>query len=190
MNRRPKIGDLFEVRTAKGLGYIQYGHREGGGPLSKGALIRAIRGLHSQRPTDLEKLAAQPTLFWAYYPLGSALNQGLVVDLGPFLIPTEAAQFPILRSPGGIDKSGLVHDWNILGRDQEKRAVILRIVKILNDDEQRLSNAYIVSHSILVDWIEGQYRPENDPVMLRSVHHWTGVERQDARDAGQGEMES
>jgi hypothetical protein len=181
MPRRPKFGDLFEIETAKGLGYFQYCHREGGGPLSKGPLIRVIESLHLQRPDDLQEIARQPTLFWTYYPLAPALNQRLVTHLGTFPIPAEATDYPTLRSRGGIDKTGLVHDWNILGRGAELRPSILRIVRILNKEEQRFSNASILSHPVLVDRIEEQYRPETDPVMLRSIRHWTEAERREEK---------
>ena len=173
MPRRPKIGDLFEIETSKGMAYGQYCHREGGEPLGAGPLIRVIEGLHNRRPTDLQVIARQPTLFWTYYPLGAALNQGLVTNLGTFPIPAEAAEYPVLRSRRGIDRTGLVYDWNILGRDTELRATIIRIVRILNREEQRLSEAVIVSHPVLIDRIEEQYRPETDPVMLRANRHWT-----------------
>jgi len=179
MPRRLKPGDLFEIECSKGLGYIQYCHHEGGGPLSSGPLIRAIEGLHRQRPAHLHEIATGSTLFWTYYPLGPAVSQRLVTHLGTFPIPAEAADYPILRSQWGIDDTGLALDWNILGREVDLRPKILRIVKILSAEEQRLSGASIVSHPVLVDRIAEQYRPETDPVMLRSVRHWTEVERQE-----------
>jgi len=177
MPHRPRFGDLFEIETVKGLGYIQYCHREGGGPLSSGPLVRAIEGLHHQRPADLEEIVYRPTLFWTYYPLGPASSQKLVAHLGTFPIPADALSYPMLRSRGGIDKTGLVHDWNILGRDADRQHKVLRIVKILNEEEKRLSNSSIISHPVLVDRIEEQYRPEIDPVMLRSIQHWLNVEK-------------
>ena len=74
---RPKIGDLLEFQTAKGLGYAQYTHRFDDKFYRD--LIRVIEGLFDERPADLEALATRPTLFWVYFPVASALADGCVV---------------------------------------------------------------------------------------------------------------
>ena len=175
MGRKLKIGDLFEVQTSKGLGYVQFCHRDASGPADHGPLIRAIEGLHRQRPAELEDVARRPLLFWTFYPLGAALYHKLVSYVGNFVIPEEAATFPVLRSDTGSDRSGLVHQWLILGRSLDLRKRILREVQILTEEEQRLSHSSIITHPLLVEYLEEQYRPEKNPVMLRAQRHWTAI---------------
>ena len=52
--RRPKIGDVIEIPTPKGLGYAQYVLRYTEPP-RYGALVCVLPGLHKKRPSDLSK---------------------------------------------------------------------------------------------------------------------------------------
>ena len=96
---RPKIGDLLEFQTAKGLGYAQYTHRFDDKFYRD--LIRVIEGLFDERPADLEALAARPTLFWVYFPVASEAWRGTLTLLGPVTIPPEAREKPAMRSTLG-----------------------------------------------------------------------------------------
>lgn len=176
MARRPKIGDVYEIETTKGCGYAQYCFYEGGDPgASYGYLIRIIEGLH-ESSADPISVVLKPTLFWNYFALSAALHHQLVRYVATVPVPSHAADYPLMRASHGSDNSGLVLNWVILGSGENQKSPVLRHVRLLNEAEQKLSDSGIISFPDLQERIEEQYRPENDPVMLRSVRHWTEVE--------------
>ena len=47
-----KIGDVFEIETAKGKAYLQYAYLDKNGI----EIIRVLRGLHSERPKEFDNV--------------------------------------------------------------------------------------------------------------------------------------
>lgn len=66
--RRPKIGDVIEIPTPRGLAYAQYTHKH---PMY-GALLRVLRGIYTKRPADFSEVVKQEEHFKAFFPLKAA----------------------------------------------------------------------------------------------------------------------
>jgi hypothetical protein len=136
-------------------------------------LVRVIQGLHKEPPGDDAAIAAGPLLFWTYLPLGSFVHRGLARLVANFAIPAEARSFPLLRNDTGTDNTGLVHWWAIFGRGERGEKKLVRHVRILSPEEQRISISQLPSPDYFVELIENQHRPEDDPMTVRSVKHWS-----------------
>jgi ribosomal protein L34E len=68
--RRPRIGDVIEIETPKGLAYAQYTYKHDTPP-RYGALLRVLPGLYEARPSDFSDLVQQDERFYVFFPLGS-----------------------------------------------------------------------------------------------------------------------
>jgi len=88
-------------------------------------------------------------------------------------IPAEAQKFPLLRGDTGTDRTGLVHWWAILGRSERGEKELVRHVRILSLEEQRISISRLPSPAYFLELVENQSRPEDDPMTIRSVKHWS-----------------
>ena len=75
MKQGVKIGDVLEVRTSRGLAYVQYTHYQK--PL--GALIRVLPGFHQSRPTDWAQLAKTKELYFVFCPIETLVDRGLLL---------------------------------------------------------------------------------------------------------------
>src|SRR5205085_10467885 len=74
---RPRLGDVIEIETPKGLAYAQYTH-EHRDPPRYGSLLRILPGIYSQRPSDFAALVAEEERFSVFFPLGAALRRRIV----------------------------------------------------------------------------------------------------------------
>jgi hypothetical protein len=82
MGRRPRIGDLIEIQTPAGLGYVQYVARD----KVMGPQIRVLPGAFAERP-DLGNLALEKALYYVHIPLGAAVSRGLLTLVGHAPLP-------------------------------------------------------------------------------------------------------
>jgi hypothetical protein len=87
---RLKIGDIVEITTGKGLVYAQYTHKH----KMYGALLRVFRKFHGVRPSDFTELVRNRAAFMCFFPLGAAVNRGIVSIAGNVVVPPEAQAFP------------------------------------------------------------------------------------------------
>ena len=153
---RPKIGDLLEFQTAKGLGYAQYTHRFDDKFYRD--LIRVIEGLFDERPADLEALAARPTLFWVYFPVASEAWRGTLTLLGPVAIPPEAREKPAMRSTLGVGHAPPPETWRIVDATGRHR------ITAFPPGFWQLSDERLTFGPSLIEDIEMQVRPEDRPL--------------------------
>lgn len=91
---RPRIGDVIEVPTSKGLAYAQFTHKHE----QYGALIRVLPGLFAKPPLNFGELADQRPVFSTFFPLGAACSRGIVHIVASEPVPKHSASFPIFRS--------------------------------------------------------------------------------------------
>lgn len=100
--RATRVGDIVEVKTPKGLAYLQYTHDRKG----MGELVRILPGLFAVRPADFAQLANQRELYFVFYTLRHALKKRLVEVASHQPIPEWVRQYPLMRWParsqGGI----------------------------------------------------------------------------------------
>jgi hypothetical protein len=78
MGARPRLGDIVELSTPKGLAYCQFVAKD---PFM-GPLLRVLRGLFETRPPDVALLAKEPELYCVHLPLGPSVSRGLVSVVG------------------------------------------------------------------------------------------------------------
>jgi hypothetical protein len=154
--KRIKIGDLFEIQTAKGLVYGQFTHKNP----EYGALIRIFSGFYSTRPNDLSAIGLQSIQFTVFFPIQSAVNAGLIVYCGNLEVTPENAIFPIFRSANFSKEAKRGQDdWWIWDGVTPKR-----LGRILTEEEKKFPVKGIISHPLLVERAENQYKAEIDDI--------------------------
>src|SRR5688572_12842193 len=99
MPKLPKIGDVIEIATSKGLAFAQYTHQWP----RYGGLIRVFDGLFSSRPVNLEMLARRSVQFSTFVPVRAMVNRGIVGIAGNVEIAPANRPFPLFRC-GLVDK--------------------------------------------------------------------------------------
>jgi hypothetical protein len=149
--QRAQIGDVFEIATQAGLAYLQYTHRRG----AFGVLVRVIEGIFAERPSDIVALVRAPTRFFVFYPVGPALNRGLIARVARAEVPTHAADFPILRVSGLRDPITKESDWWLWDGVREWH------VGRLSEQEREFSVRSIVNHAMLVSMIASGWSPRD-----------------------------
>jgi hypothetical protein len=150
---RLKIGDIVEIKTGKGLVYAQYTHKHP----RYGALLRILRKFYGVRPSDFTELARIRPAFMCFFPLGAAVNRGIVSIVGNVVVPTEAKAFPTFRN-GVIDPStGRVKVWWLWDGEKEWR------VGELTAEQRRLPILGVWNDTLLIERIESGWTPETHP---------------------------
>ena len=115
MSKRPKLGDIVEIPLPEnGTGYAQYTHKH----KRYGALLRVFQ--IRQKVKDIAELSNAPHQFTTFFPLGTAMNQGIVSTVGNLPIKDEFKAFPIFRV-GIANQSGIVDVWWLWDGEKEER---------------------------------------------------------------------
>lgn len=134
------IGDIYEINTPEGKAYLHYVY----GDKSVGELIRVLPGLYSQRPDDLDKLAASEERFMVYFPLLAALKKKIIeyvdhYNLEGFTKPN------YMRSTHKV--RGEFLGWYIIDTNTWHR----QLVKDLTPEQKRLSPWGIWNDTLLIE---------------------------------------
>lgn len=157
MPPRPRPGDIFEIPLEDGrLGYGQYVlyHRD---PPRFGCLVRVFPGIHDTRPTDLGALTNVPEQFMTFYPLGTAVNQGLVTIVARPQLPEHLKAFPLFKVRCARDQqTGRVKTWWLW--DGQREWPVPQLV----EEHYSLPILEIISHSVLVDRILRGWTPADE----------------------------
>lgn len=132
--KRPRIGDVVELRTPAGFAYAQYTHRHDAPP-RYGALIRVLPGIFGSRPGSFSKLVAEKERFFVFFPLGAACHRGITTIVANEEIPPAAKPFPVLRSRAYEGPSWWLWDgereWRVF--EQSEEVMALSIHQVVND---------------------------------------------------------
>jgi hypothetical protein len=157
--KKPKIGDIFEIKTPSGFAYLQYTH-EGGG---MGELVRVLPGLFSTRPKDFGELAKRRELYFAFYTLKYAFRARQTETVSHQPVPEWAQAYPFLRWPAARDQGGKTLAWKIfkasdpLTVETHQRTPVIRT---LTPDQERLSIHQLWPHPIMVKQLARGWTPE------------------------------
>jgi len=89
-----KIGDVVELNTNRGFSYLHYTHKH----RQYGALLRAFAGFHEARPSSLTELMVGASVFQCFFPLGAAVDQGIVSIVGNVELSAAEKDFPTFRA--------------------------------------------------------------------------------------------
>ena len=105
MTRRKKIGDVYEIKTNKGLAYFQYTH-EYTKPPKWGSLIRVLDGFYEKRPAtnELISLVNKQHKFQTFCFLQHGIKAGEVVFVENFSVPEFAQEFPVFKGTNSSPK--------------------------------------------------------------------------------------
>ncbi len=149
---RPKLGDLIEIQTPKGLGYAQYINRR----KRYGALIQGFSGLLDERPTE-PKDAIGDVQFVCFFPLQTAVNQEIVAIVSNAPVSEEASVFPTFRAGTVAPASGKVVAWWFWDGEREWR------VGSLTPEQRFMPIRGIWNDTLLIERMLSGWRPENHP---------------------------
>ena len=145
---RPRLGDIVRIRALDGRAAdAQYTHKHPG----HGALLRVL-GAAPDEPTPVGDdqaavIAAQPTQFVAFFPLGAACARGIAEIVGGAPIPDESQPFPTFRVPGR-------RPWWLWDGEQEVR------LEEMPADYPRLPIRAIINDTLLVARAHDGWRAE------------------------------
>ena len=156
--RSPRIGDVIEIPTAKGLAYAQFTHKM---PVY-GRLIRVVEGIWRTRPQALEEVVNAPTRFFTFFPVAAAVNQEVVSLVGNLPVPPQFADFPLMRESGLEPPGGGKVDWWLWDGKEKWR------IGSLTPEQRKLSIVEVVNGPVLIRWIDTDWHPETDILTNRS----------------------
>jgi len=152
--KRAKTGDIIELKTSRGLAYLQYTH-EHIRPPQFGSLIRALEGFYLERPQDLEALARTGTRFRTFFPLKQAVNRGYMETIGNATIPPKYTPFPIFRNGTPDPETKKVSNWWLWDGEREWR------VGALNEEQMEYPILEIWNDTLLMERIESDWTPRD-----------------------------
>ncbi len=147
--KRPKIGDIIEIKTPKGCAYFQYTHKHP----KMGYLIRVLPGLYEKRPNDFTELAQQKESFKIFFTLGSAAHQNIVTIVANESIPEHARAFPVFRSNCSGDPN--YSNWWLWDGEKEWR------IGELKPEHYQIPLNQIWDASGLIQWIVNGWKMED-----------------------------
>ncbi len=159
VSRILKIGDIAEIKTPRGLAYIQYTHASE----HAGELIRVLPGLYTSRPASFFELASQKELYFIFYPLTYALRakQTEIVSNQP--VPEWARNEPIMRQPVGTEPEGKTSSWKLVPALQPLTVEFLRetpVIHELSPEQRKLSILIVRGHASMVKEIARGWTPD------------------------------
>lgn len=120
-----------------------------------GHLIRVFRGFHNCVPNEFSQLVSSDVQFSAFFPVQSAVNQGLIAVAACAPIPASLREFPVFRTRSG-GAGGAIWLWN------GDKAVHME--RKLQPDELKYPTRGIISAPLLIERIETEYRAETHEI--------------------------
>jgi hypothetical protein len=96
--KRPTLGDVIEIPLSgarRAYAQLTHDHRE---PPTWGQLLRVLPGVFDAPIRDVGELISQPERFYTFFPVGSAVRQGLVRIVANEEIPDRCRPFPLFKA--------------------------------------------------------------------------------------------
>lgn len=149
--KRPKLGDIIEIKTKKGLSYCQYTHNIS----NWGALIRVFKTKYNNQPVDFKLVINDEIQFSTFFPLGAACNRNIVTIVSNQPIPGELLKFPLFKAPGFIDKTGNIINWFLWDGKHDMP------IKSLTNEYKNLPYREIINDTLLIERIENNWNQSN-----------------------------
>lgn len=147
-----RVGDVIEIETLRGLAYAQYTHEN----VQYGSLIRVLPGFHESRPRDFAPLAALPSAFVVFYPVGAAVAQNVACVVMNVPVPAHARDFPLFRAGTRDPRTKRVREWWLWDGQRSWQ------VGSITSEQRKLPIRMIVNHNALVHLITTEWTPERD----------------------------
>jgi len=141
MSERPKLGDIVEIPLPEnGAGYAQYTHKH----KRYGALLRVFQVREKMK--SITVLSKAPHQFTTFFPLGAAVNRGIVSIVGNLPIRDEFKTFPTFRA-GVANESGVVEVWWLWDGENEER------VGKLSSEQMKYPIRGVINDTLLIERI-------------------------------------
>lgn len=156
--KKPKVGDVAEIRTPEGLAYIQYTH-DGKG---NGELVRVLPGSYRSRP-NLEALVLQRELYFIFYTMKYAIREKQVEIVCSLPVPEWARPEPLMRHESGRTRDGKITGWRIVPALSPLTVDFLirtPVIRELTQEQSRLSIRQIWPHPVIVRELARGWTPE------------------------------
>lgn len=148
-----KIGDVVEIKTAKGLAYAQYAHKH----KQYGALLRVFGDFYEVPQNGFAELEKNKPTSMCFFPLNAAVDQGIVSIVDNVALPTEAQVFPVFRAGVTDPSTRKVGGWWLWDGEKEWR------VGDLNAEQRKFPIRGVWNDTLLIERIESGWTPETDP---------------------------
>jgi len=178
--KKVHIGDIVEISTPAGLGYVQYTH-DGD---TEGELVRVLPGLYADRPSDLATLSRQKELYFVFYIMDYAVRAGLTTVVSNQPVPDWAQEPPMMRHPASFPALGRVTRWRIISAASRLTVdELLRtpVVTELTPEQTRLSVREIWPHAAMVKQLARGWTPERaEELHLKDVAEAAGQRKSQA----------
>lgn len=157
---RPQLGDVYEVDTPSGVGYLQYTHEH----KLMGSLVRVLPGVFSVPPTDLSELVSGPTRFVVFYPIGATIrDRARVRFVDHFDVPSHARPFPLMKWEKASQEDGKV-GWTLWDGNKSQGTLPAQ----LSPDQALLPQVAIFNHNYLVERLATDWTWEHETAAVEA----------------------
>lgn len=146
-----KPGDVFTIKTAKGMAYFQYILKN----KLMGNLIRVLPGTYQNEPSSIDTLIDCESIIWTFFPVGSALARKEIRKIDNYKIPDHSKEMPLFRCHPLDFGKGPLMDWWLWDGEQEWP------VKELTPDMHKLPLREIWDDVVLAERIATGWRSEH-----------------------------
>lgn len=150
--KRIEIGDIFEIETPRGIGYLQYVYDN----KAISELIRVFPGVFIESVKDLSRMASEKELYFVHFPLKAALRKGIVKRVGHFALPNDL-RLPQKMRVEFTDKGGRVTHWHFVDYETWQR----ESVEILSPEQVKLSPWETWNDTLLIERMSQGWSLEN-----------------------------
>jgi hypothetical protein len=157
--KKATIGDIVEISTPAGLGYVQYTHDAG----TNGELVRVLPGLYTNRPSDFAALARQKELYFVFYIMNYALRAGQATVVSNQPVPEWAKAHPMMRHAAAFDDFSRVIRWRIVSAASQltpQELIRTQLLTELTPEQEKLSMREIWPHGAMVRELARRWTPE------------------------------
>ena len=144
--KRIKVGDLFEIETAKGKAYLHFIYID----KELGSLIRILPGMYKERPENLDDIVNNKENFMIFFPLLAAFKKNIVYFVDNYN-EKKYTKPKYMRAKHIIADSFL--GWYIVNTDTWDR----QLVKELTPDYKELSPWGIWNDTLLIENITNEW---------------------------------
>jgi len=142
------VGDVFRISTGKGFGFLQYA-----GNSDPAEHVRIIDGI-SEKGEITQADIDRPERWSVDFLLKAAIKRKIVFKVANFNLPVDYKPPLYARSKHLV--RGEFHGWFIVNRKTLQR----EFRKELTSDELKLSPFGIMNDTLIVEYLENDWRPE------------------------------
>ena len=153
MAKKIQIGDIIEIPTSRGFSYAQLSHKH----TRYGTLIRVLPGFSKSRPNDFAEWVGRTEVFVTFFPVQAAVNQRIFEVVDNRAVPDSAQSFPLFRTGVEDPVTRKVKVWWLWDGEKEWK------VGDITTDQRKLPLRGIWNDTLLIERIEGDWTPSNDP---------------------------